>query len=113
MAARLAGPIRIMRGMGGEVTVTLLRPRGCPRWLWWMSSSEPVVTVGYQATKGSWGTSMAVSVPPDGGTVEIDHLLHGGFGWNQRVIAQVQPGDSLQYRASWFPRPRRHLRPTR
>ncbi len=94
-------------------TLTLRRPQGCPRWLWWMSSSLASVTVDGHTSESRWDTTTSTPVDPGGGTVLIEHYLSGGFGWNQKAGARVLPGDHLTYRASWFPRRRRRLSPHR
>lgn len=102
------------------ITVTLLRPRWCPRWLWWLSSSNPtyrVVPYDQHAASapqvvGSWGKTVSLEVPREGAMVLIDHTLSS---WATSALQEVEmhamPGDDFVYRASWLPRGPRTVYP--
>jgi hypothetical protein len=83
--------------------MTLLRARGCPRWLWKLSTSDAIVTVAGIEYDARWDETTAIPVPPDGANIRMEYLMSSRTTWNQKVTGELKPGDSVTFRASWWP----------
>jgi hypothetical protein len=85
-----------------------LRPRGCPRWLWFLSATHPLVFVhglsGPDATpQVRWARVAAVRVPAAGAQVDVSYITHNWPGEANKACFVAYRGDRVQYGARWWP----------
>jgi hypothetical protein len=84
------------------------RARWCPRLLWWLSSSNPLVLVedlssADQAVPAMrWGQPVHVAVGPSGAKVGVTYVAHNWSRANKASFT-VYPGDDVEYFATWWP----------
>jgi hypothetical protein len=76
-----------------------------------LSSLQPVVTVNGVPHDANWGVPLTVEVPDDPVEILVEHeLLGGGFPWCQRGAGRGSAGETLEYRAPWWPMTRRKMK---
>ena len=96
-------------GFNGNAFASLaLPPRGCPRWLWFLASTRPLVLLSVlsgqdSAPKVKWRRSIEILVPPEGAEVEVSYITHNWPGAANQAVFVAYPGDRVEYRARWWP----------
>lgn len=88
---------------GAVAYLTLLRARGCPRWLWKLSTSNPIVSVSDAEHQARWDETTEIRVPAAGATVLVEYVMSSRTTWTQKVRGELRPGDRVTFQASWWP----------
>jgi hypothetical protein len=80
------------------------RPNRCPRWLWRISSDNPILTVDGVEHALTWDSETTIPITTHRAKARLIHLLRGRTTWLQKADAMVQPNDIVIYQALWLPR---------
>jgi hypothetical protein len=76
-----------------------------------LSALDPLVTANGVPHDAKWGVPLTVEVPGDSVEILVEHdLLGGAFDWCQRGVGRGSAGDTLEYRAPWWPMTRRKIK---
>ena len=97
--------------MPAHVTVRFRRPRGCPRWLWAISASDPRLVVGNQQAQVRWGDAVELLVGAKGAKIHVSYDSTGPkTSFRVHAAGFARPGDHFTFRGLWLAMPRRRLK---